>query len=206
MKYLLILFLFLSQYTAAFIQRRDYFSISVNKNNDLLIEGELHDISELSNLLYYYYTDNYTSDNNVSSALYMSRNKESCKFEKAKFQDLIVKDTLESNFLIYNSYIKKLDSRLFVMNYLNVESINFISDNTYILIKMRAASSYNTYIQILTEIKKTIHKLRDERARELFNLSYKAIQTNQDMVAMKKRLYVLQLLVPDRIVHAPIIK
>ena len=55
---------------------RHLFSISVNNNNHLLIEDELHDTSELSDMLYHYYTDNITGNNNdLSAAGYKEFNK-----------------------------------------------------------------------------------------------------------------------------------
>ena len=208
MKYLVILSLLSSQNLLAcyLMPYRNSFSISVNKNNDLQIENELHDISELGDMLYHYYTDNSVTETEKGSATYSLHIKENCLIERKRIEESIKSlDRSSASLNNYQTYLKKWDRSLFVMNYLNLSSCMFMDDNAYVQIKMRSASSYNTYIQVLTEIKKTIYKLRDEKAKKLFNVSYRTINVNQKMSIMRKRLYVLRLLVPERIMDMPIL-
>ena len=54
---------------------------------------------------------------------------------------------------------------------------------------------------MISAIRETTHKLRDEKGHELFNMSYRKIQSNKKSQYMHNCNAILKTLVPERIVE-----
>jgi len=175
------------------------FSIAINSNNQLRVESESCKVEDLSELLYYYFTANMHSEykEDYSAARYITYSKNQC-LENIK---RIEKDTLNFN---PKQRLLRHKRNLCVMNFLKVTSIRTLHPIELVHIKMKAKTSYKTYISVLSEIKKNTNRIRHQVAKKLFNLSYRKITVNQKSKLMRQYLFILKVLVPERIAESPV--
>jgi biopolymer transport protein ExbD len=183
------------------VNERDVFSISVNRNNDLQIERELHSIEDIEDMLYNYFTVNMSSESDVAWASYKLRKLEDCQFELKKVQ-LLLDESPDD--VILKAFVRKWQERVFVCKVSPNNEFRQISDNAVIQIKQRSKSSYGTYISIQNEVKSVINKVRDEKCKEYFNgLSY--FDLDLELEEDQEKLKILRILVPEKIIEPPIL-
>ena len=183
------------------VKKRDVFSISVNDNDQLLIEGEVHEIEDIETMLYDYYTTYmYKDDAEGIWARYETWTAQLCKDEikKANLE-------LETNpdDLLIQSRIIKWEKRLNTCEFFPDEKYREIHETAVIQLKQKSNSSYGLYIKIQNEIGMVVNKVRDEKCKELFNgLSY--FDLDLELEEDQEKLKILEILIPMRIIEPPI--
>jgi biopolymer transport protein ExbD len=185
------------------VNKRDVFAISVNKNDDLLIEDELHAIEEIQDLLYDYFTANMNaiSDDNVDWASYKERSLQDCELSMKIAEGELAKSPED---LILKSKVRKWKDRVLVCTIAPTKKFMQINENAVIQIKQKSKSSYGTYISIQNEVKSVINRVRDEKCKEYFNgLSY--YDLDLELEEDQEKLKILRILVPEKIIEPPII-
>ncbi|MGV6860742.1 MAG: ExbD/TolR family protein [Putridiphycobacter sp.] len=194
-------------YVPPIVNERDILSISVNANDQLLIEKEVKEIDDIEQIVTNYFTANMYSESDEKWASYVTYTKDQCEAEIAKAKLAVEKAETEQdpNLLVIKSKLIKWEKRLAVCEVMPEKRYREINENSVIQLKQKAGSSYGNYIAIKNEILKVIHKLRDEKAQEIFNgLDYNTILENQDDESMIEKLNVLKVLVPEKIIEPPI--
>jgi len=186
------------------VKKRDVFAISINANNQLRVEEELHEIEDIGDLLYSYFSANMYNTNNDNNdqdwARYENRTIENCKAEIK-----LAKQELEENpdDIFIQSRILKWEKRLAVCESLPSGTFNEIHETAVIQIKQKAKTSYGTYIAVQNEIRVIINQVRDEKCKELYNgMSYKDLDS--ELEEDQEKIRVLRMLVPERIIEPPI--
>lgn len=183
------------------VHKRDIFAISVNKNDDLLIEDELHDISEIETMLYDYFTANMYAETNEAWAYYKPRTLKECQIKLKEAQMLLDESPDDA---LLEVYVRKWEERIAVCKISPNNQFMQISENAVIQIKQKSKSSYGTYISIQNEVKSVINKVRDERCKEYFNgLSY--FDLDLELEEDQEKLAILRILVPEKIIEPPIL-
>jgi hypothetical protein len=175
------------------------FSIAINSNNQLRAENESCKIEDLSELLYKYFTTNMYS---------LQKNEES----KARFSTYTKQQCLENlkdlqyykNSIDYKNRIQHQNRLLYVMNFLNVTKLRVLHPIELVSIKMKGKTTYNTYINVLSAVKKNTNRIRNEISNKLFKLNYRKIQVNQKSKRMRQYILVLKVLFPERIAEFPV--
>lgn len=184
------------------VKKRDVFSISVNNNDQLLVEGEVHEIEDIETMLYDYFTANMYDVNNKDEdwARYENWTSVLCK-EKIKEAELELE--AKPGDLLIQSRIIKWEKRLETCEFFPTKEYREIHETAVIQLKQKSNSSYGLYIQIQNEIGKVVNQVRDEKCKELFNgLSYYDLdlELEEDQEKMK----ILKILVPQRIIEPEI--
>ena len=186
------------------VKKRDVFSISVNSMNQLRIEDENHEIEDIGEMLYSYFTANmYNVDNDnndIAWARYERRTIEDCK-EQIKLANIELKANPDD--VLIKSRILKWEKRLSVCEALPTGEFNEIHETAVIQIKQKAKTSYGTFIAIQNEVRKIINQVRDEKCKELFNgTSY--YDLDPEIEDDQEKIRILRVLVPERIIEPPI--
>jgi biopolymer transport protein ExbD len=185
------------------VNKRDVFSISVNRNDDLLIEDELHDMEEIQDLLYDYFTANMNgvSEDDIDWASYKEMTLEDCELN-LKIAEASLDESPDD--LILKSKVRKWKERVLVCTIAPTKKFMQINENAVIQIKQKSKSSYGTYISIQNEVKSVINRVRDEKCKEYFNgLSY--YDLDLELEEDQEKLKILRILVPEKIIEPPII-
>ncbi len=189
------------------VHQRDVLDIKVNANDQLFIEGEVKGIDDLEEIALEYFTANMYSETDEKWAEYISYTADQCKteIEKAKTAVEEAEANQDPNILVIKSNQIKWEKRLAVCEVMPNKQYRELNEMAVVQLKQKAGSSYGTYIAIKNQIGKVVYKLRDDRAKELFNgLDYKTILENQDDEDMVEKMKILKVLVPERIIEPPI--
>jgi biopolymer transport protein ExbD len=184
------------------VKKRDVFSISVNNNDQLLIEGEVSEVEDIEELLYEYFTAHMYQDNAEGTwARYETWTAAKCK-EEIKLAELELVE--KPGDVIIKSRIIKWEKRLETCEFFTPENTyREIHETAVIQLKQKSNSSYGLYIQIQNEIGKVINRVRDEKSKELFNgLSY--YDLDLELEEDQEKMRILEILVPQRIIEPPI--
>ncbi len=189
------------------VHKRDVLDIKVNANDQLLVEGEAKQIEDLYDITIEYFSANMFSETDEKWAEYISYSEDQCKaeIEKAKQKVEEAEANNDPNLLLIKSNQIKWEKRLAVCQAMPNKKYREINENAVIQLKQKAGSSYGNFIAIKNEIGKAIYKLRDDRAKELFNgLDYKTILENQDDEDMREKMKILKVLIPEKVIEPPI--
>ena len=184
------------------VKKRDVFSISVNNNDQLYVEGEVHVIEDIEDMLYSYFTANMYDVNNKDEdwARYVNFTSAQCK-EEIKNAELELVE--KPGDLLIQSRILKWEKRLGTCEFFPTKEYREIHETAVVQVKQKSNSSYGQYIQIQNEIGKVVNKVRDEKCKELFNgLSY--YDLDLELEEDQEKLRILTILVPQRIIEPPI--
>lgn len=182
------------------VKQRDVFSISINGNDQLRIEKEAHDVEDIGEMVYKYFTANMYSNTDEAEARYVAYTIESCKVA-IKLAEQELAETPDD--VIVQSRLLKWEKRLMVCETLPDGGYREIHETAVIQVKQKAKTSYGMYISVVNEVKKIINKVRDEKCKEIFNgLSYYDLDLELD--EDQEKLKILRILVPERIIEPAI--
>lgn len=183
------------------VKKRDVFSISVNSNDQLFVEEEIHLVEDIEGMVYDYFTVNMHSGVDSAYARYQGFSAEGCKIEIEKAQ-LELDNEAEFPVLVESRKIK-WEKRLTVCESFPSNSYRVIHETAVIQIKQKAKSSYGMYIAIQNEVRKVINQVRDEKCKEIFNgLSY--YDLDMDLEEDQQKMKIIKILVPERILEPEI--
>ena len=182
------------------VKKRDVFSISINANDQLRVEDEAHEVEDIGEMIYMYFTANMYSETDVKEARYLPNTKEA--FKKAiKLSELDLVEAPED--IMIQSRLLKWEKRLMVCETLPDGGYREIHETAVIQVKQKAKTTYGMYIAVVNEVKKIVNKVRDEKCKEIFNgLSYYDLDLELD--EDQEKLKVLRILVPERIIEPAI--
>jgi biopolymer transport protein ExbD len=183
------------------VKKRDVFSISVNDNDQLYVEDEIHLVEDIELMVYDYFTANMYNNTDSAYARYVGYSAEGCKAEIEKFKAEL--DAGAEFPILVESKVLKWEKRLMVCEAFPSNSYRVIHETAVIQIKQKAKSSYGTYIAIQNEIKKVIYQVRDEKCKEIYNgLSY--FDLDEEIEEDRDKIKTLNILVPERILEPEI--
>jgi len=182
------------------VKQRDVFSIAINANDQLRVEKEAHEVEDIGEMVYSYYTSNMYSETDVLEARYVPYTIEMCK-EAIRNEKLALVENPED--IMVKSRILKWEKRLMVCETLPDGGYREIHETAVIQVKQKAKTTYGMYIAVVNEVKKIVNQVRDEKCKEVFNgLSYYDLdlELDEDQEKMK----ILRVLVPERIIEPAI--
>lgn len=180
------------------VQQRNIFAIQVNNNDELLIEGERHLIEDIDEMLYSYFMTNVNKETDEKWAFYYDRNTDECRQKIQETKQALLTNPED---LLLQSRLGNWEKRLEVCEVLD-GSFRELPETAVIQIKQQSKSSYGNYISIMNEVKKVIHKVKDERCQEIYGMSYDDLDLELPEDQDKER--VLRVLVPERIIEPAI--
>jgi len=182
------------------VKQRDVFSISINGNDQLYVEKELHEVEDISEMIYSYFTANMNSETNVLEARYVPYTVEICK-EAIKLGEQELAENPED--IMIESRLLKWEKRLMVCETLPDGGYREIHETAVIQVKQKAKTTYGMYIAVINEVKKIVNQVRDEKCKEIFNgLSYYDLDLKLD--EDQEKMKILRILVPERIIEPAI--
>jgi biopolymer transport protein ExbD len=182
------------------VKKRDVFSISINANDQLRVEDEAHEVEDIGEMIYMYFTANMYSETDVKEARYLPYTTEACK-KAIKLSELDLVEAPED--IMIQSRLLKWEKRLMVCETLPDGGYREIHETAVIQVKQKAKTTYGMYIAVVNEVKKIVNKVRDEKCKEIFNgLSYYDLDLELD--EDQEKLKVLRILVPERIIEPAI--
>ncbi len=181
---------------------RNVFSIVINNDNDILIETEPHDISELGELLYHFLTANmFSPEKDVKQVMYTKKDIYEVENQLREAREALKENP---NSIRAQSTVSKLEKAKLVCEVMPGQSFLQITELHAIQIKQKANTSYGIYIKVKTEIGKVINQLRDEWSRSLFNgLSY--FDLDRSDKRDHKKIKIIEALVPGQIMEPEIV-
>ncbi len=180
---------------------RDVFSINVNANDQLLVENENLDISQLEEKLYYFYTANmYSPEKDPTQVEYFLRDIAGTKQELGLAKQELAKD--EDNIFL-KSAVSKLEKRLAVLEAMPDGKFLEINEQAAIQLKQKAGTSYGVYIAIINHIGKVVNKVKDERSKEIFN-GTSFYDLDPSIPEDNEKIKILDIMVPDRLLEPAI--
>lgn len=182
------------------VKQRDVFSISINGNDQLRVESETHQVEDINEMVYNYFTANMYSETDELEARYVAYTIESCK-ESIRKEEVALAEAPED--IMIQSRLIKWEKRLMVCEALPDGGYREIHETAVVQVKQKAKTSYGMYIAVVNEVKKVINKVRDEKCKEIFNgLSYYDLDLELD--EDQEKLKILRILVPERIIEPAI--
>ena len=174
------------------VKERDVYVVLVNSRDQLLVESNLMDISELKAGT----REFFTNPNNLETLPERKKITRAEVTEKiAYFKGLIAAD---SEIPAYAKELKKWDRKL--------NAINLIGDyyelpgSAVISLRNDTETSYDMYIQVQNELTRAINELRDELSEEKFGKPY--IELNKNNPEEKKMIMAVRQVYPQRISEA----
>jgi len=174
------------------VKERDVYVVLVNSRDQLLVESNLMDISELKAGT----REFFTNPNNLETLPERKKITRAEVTEKiAYFKGLIAAD---SETPAYAKELKKWDRKL--------NAINLIGDyyelpgSAVISLRNDTETSYDMYIQVQNELTRAINELRDELSEEKFGKPY--IELNKNNPEEKKMIMAVRQVYPQRISEA----
>ena len=182
------------------VKKRDVFAISINANDQLYVEGELHAVEDIKEMIYKYFTANMYSDTDLEEARYVPYDVDICK-EAIKDEKLVLVEKPDD--IMVKSRLLKWEKRLMVCESLPDGAYREIHETAVVQVKQKAKSSYGMYIAIQNEVRQVINQVRDEKCKEIYNgLSYYDLEL--DLEEDQQKMKILRVLVPERIIEPPI--
>ena len=183
------------------VRMRDVFSININAQDQLLVEGKNVDIEGLETMLYDFYSGNmYQLEKDPTQVEYYLKEKSAVLNELA-----IAKKTLAENeeSILAKSKVSKLEKTLKVINVMPDGKFLEISEQMAIQVKKQANTSYGTYIAVINSIGKVVKQIKNERSKEIFN-GYSYDDLDPEIPSDQEKIDVLDIMVPDRTLEPPI--
>jgi len=183
------------------VRKRDIFSININAEDNLLIEGEAAQIKDLGPMLAEYYTANmYSLESKPEHAEYILRDINEVRAELAAARQTLAENEDD---IISKSNVSKLEKRLNVCEVMPDGKFMEIHETAAIQLKQKAGTSYGRYIEVQNEIGKTVNEIKTKRCKDVFNgLSFADLDPkNEDD---QEKLKILDILVPSRLLEPEI--
>lgn len=177
------------------VRMRDVFSININSQNQLFVEGKTVDIDGLEEMLYTFYTGNmYQLEKDPTQVQYYLKEKAAVQQELAAAKLVLAEN--EDNILA-KSKVSKLEKTLRVIDVMPDGKFLEISEQMAIQVKKQANTSYGTYIAVINSIGKIVKKVKNEKSKEIFN-GYLYNDLDPEIPSDQEKIDVLDIMVPDR--------
>lgn len=183
------------------IRERDILEILANSKDELLVEGNPIEISELEEIVFDYYTANANgTEKDITMPTYSKRTAPICQQQITDLQAKI--DTKPSNVADLKREQEKWKTKLALCEQIPTGSYYEISKMAIIQLKNQANTSYGLYIEVQNILKKVVNELRQEKCEEFGWDDY--FDLDPESVEGQEKIKMLRVLVPERIVEAKI--
>ena len=174
------------------VKERDVYVVLVNSRDQLLVESNLMDISELKAGTREFFTN---PDNLETLPERRKITRADVTDKISYFKGLIASDAKNQS---YHKELKKWERKL--------DTINLIGEyfelpgSAVISLRNDTETSYNMYIQVQNELTRAINELRDELSEEKFGKPY--VELNKSNPEEKKMILAIRQVFPQRISEA----
>lgn len=183
------------------LNKRDVLDIQVNSKNELMVEDQFIELNELEEVCRSFYTANSQgAETDITLPAYTLITENQC-IEEIMSRQRIVDQNPYDRFA--KKELEKWQLRMDICS-LHGGAYNEISKRAVVRLKNSAGTTYGTYIGIQNTLKKVVVQLRQERCQALGWGNY--FDLNEGVAAEKKKIRMLRLLVPERIVESKIEK
>ena len=174
------------------VKDRDVYVVLVNRNDQLLVEGDLMDISELREGTKVFLTNPNLSEDLPQKSL-VTRAEVTEKI--ASFKSYLAAEPDNSS---YKNALGKWERKLNTINLLG--EYMELPGSAVISLRNDTETSYNMYIQVQNELTRAINELRDDLSTEKFGKTYgeldKSIADEKAMIMAVRQVF------PQRISEA----
>ena len=174
------------------VKERDVYVVLVNSRDQLLVEGNLMDISELKEGTKEFFT-------NPDNSEHLPERKKITRAEVtekiAYYKGLIASDPKSQ---AYQKELGKWERKLSTINLIG--EYYELPGSAVISLRNDTETSYDMYIQVQNELTRAINELRDELSEEKFGKPYKEL--NKDDPEEKKMILAIRQVYPQRISEA----
>lgn len=194
------------------VQQRNILAIKANNNNQLMVRDEIFDdpnkVSEF--VLKFYRTNEKQNDPTNNFPMYSTATLEMINGQLDKLESQIdeadkvgaPKEMIEFFTSSLNEWNKKKTS----LNLLGGNQLREIDGSAHIRIVVQQATEYSIFAKIQTEIEEALYELRNDRAMQLWGISYgvlkrKVAQEKDNARDEKAKLDLLEILYPAKIVE-----
>jgi hypothetical protein len=181
--------------------------IQANAQGQLMIRKELAQLSDVREFVKDFYLSNMLDEINPEMPRYNLISRELCLDSIASINSYIaaIGDNQETLTDFKMAERKEYEKRLKVIETLG-KSYREIELVAAVQIELQTRTEYELLVSILNEIKAAINDLRDEKAKELFGISYRVMvqqsTTNPDKEAeYADWIQLIEILIPERIVE-----
>ncbi len=172
--------------TPPIVKARNVYEVKVNKYDQLLVENELMDISQLTEGVKEFYL------NPTNSADLPELSPITPSYVKNKINEMKSLGATENDLA---SWYAKLDAIQFFGNY------NQLPDNAMISLKSDNNTSYEMYIKVQNEIQRAINELRNELTQSVWQKDFSEFK--DDEPSDKIKIMAVRQIVPMRVAEAP---
>jgi biopolymer transport protein ExbD len=189
------------------VAKRNLMKIQANAQGQLMIRKELAQLSDVREFVKDFYLSNMLDEINPEMPRYNLISRELCLDSIASINRYIaaIGDNQETLTDFKMAERKEYEKRLKVIETLG-KSYREIELVAAVQIELQTRTEYELLVSILNEIKAAINDLRDEKAKELFGISYRVMvqqsTTNPDKEAeYADCIQLIEILIPERIVE-----
>lgn len=194
------------------VEERDILAIMANNRNQLMVRGEVFDdpnkISEF--VLKFYRTNEKVNDPTNNFPMYSSASKSEIdakigEIEK-QLEEAEAKGAQKEMIEFFDNSIREWEKKKNALNLLGTSELREISGQAHIRIEVQIATEYSIFAKIQTEIEEALYELKDDRAKELWGVSYGVLKRKYALEKDKARdekakLDLLDILYPAKIIE-----
>jgi len=181
------------------IRDRDILEIYANKNDQLQVEGQLIEFDKLEETVRDFFTANVETETNKSMPAFKTIDRGVCQANIAQIEAALAEKPAGDEYL--EGELEKWNTKLELCKTMG-GSYREISKMAIIRLKNQAGTSYGLYIQIQNVLKKIVNEERQRYAQDVWGKDYFAL--DQSDLEDQKIIAALRILVPERIIEAPI--
>lgn len=184
------------------VHERNVLVIMANSNDELLVEGKPLLLEDLEEKVRAFYLDNANSeaDKNPDMPLYHKISGVICQQNIASIKEQILKAPNEGMASLYKGDLSKWEGKMETVK--EIGDYFEIHNSALIQLKNQSNTSFGLYIEVQDILKKVVNDLRNDQCKQRWNMEYKDLDLDdpEDI----KKLEILQILVPERIIEAKI--
>jgi biopolymer transport protein ExbD len=189
------------------VAKRNLMKIQANAQGQLMIRKDLSQLSDVREKVREFYMANMFDEVNPDMPRYNLVTKQFCDSNITEIEKYI--DALGENMEAFVDFKmaerKEYEKRLKVIETLG-KPYREIEQVAAVQIELQTRTEYELLVSILNEVKAAINDLRDEKAKELFGISYRTMVQQSTTNPAKEveyadKIQLIEILIPERIVE-----
>jgi biopolymer transport protein ExbD len=189
------------------VAKRNLMKIQANAQGQLMIRKDLAQLSDVREKVKEFYMANMFDEVNPDMPRYNLITKQFCDSNITEIDKYI--DALGENMEAFVDFKmaerKEYEKRLKVIETLG-KPYREIEQVAAVQIELQTRTEYELLVSILNEVKAAINDLRDEKAKELFGISYRTMIQQSTTNPAKEveyadKVQLIEILIPERIVE-----
>jgi biopolymer transport protein ExbD len=195
------------EYEPPVVAKRNLMKIQANAQGQLMIRQDLADLSDIRERVREFYVTNMNDEVDNTMPRYNLVTKYFCDSNIVEIDKYInaLGDGMESFVDFKLAERKEYEKRLKVIETLK-KPFREIELVAAVQIELQTRTEYELLVTILNEVKSAINDLRDEKASELFGISYRTMiqqgNTNAEKeIEYAEKIELIEILIPERIVE-----